>query len=139
MIKQMSLAYIVDRINLACALNHMPWTSELKNGCIPVITCTHSSDTNDLVHWKKEEFVKFAQVAQYVLHSITPKPNYSCFLFLLHRICQLLFSMNLRIVGKKKKSNYWKSFFGYMLLILKNVIYSTEHCTENLKYITHSQ
>lgn len=86
---------LVDRIKLACALNHMPcgWTSELKDGCIPVIT--HSSDPNHLGHWKTEEFVKFAQDAPYVFHSITPKPSYGCFFFLLHRICQLLFSMNL--------------------------------------------
>ena len=72
---------LVDHIKLACALNHMPRTSELKDGCIPVITC--SSDPNHLGHWKIEEFaiVKFAQDAPYVLHSITPKPSYGCFFF----------------------------------------------------------
>ena len=70
---------LVNHIKLASALNHIPWTSELKDGCIPVITC--SSDPNHLGHWKTEEFVKFAQDAPYVLHSITPKPSYGCFFF----------------------------------------------------------
>ena len=39
---------LVDHIKLASALNHIPWTSELKDGCIPVITC--SSDPNHLGH-----------------------------------------------------------------------------------------
>ena len=87
---------LINRPKLADALRYVKWTPELKNGRIPAITAT--SDPHHLGHWKTEEFVKFLKVAPFVLHTITSKPHYKCFL-LLHRICQFLFSMSMRVCG----------------------------------------
>ena len=125
---------LVDRTKLASALRYVPWTSELKDGRIPAIT--GGSDPTHLGHWKTEEFVKFALVAPYVLHSITSRPHYECF-HILHRICQMIFSKNLRINGWGKEEIVLLERLLWVHAITFERLYGIEHCTENLKYSLH--
>lgn len=68
---------LLDRKDLACALDYVPWTTELKSGRLPFVgACNDPNSKHRLGHWKSEEFGKFALVAPFVLHSLVPKLAY---------------------------------------------------------------
>ena len=128
---------MLDCSELAYALSCVPWTSEFKDGQLPVVTglCDHSCK-HHLGHRKTEEFIKFVKVAPCILHSVIPKQQYDCFV-LLYRICQFLFSMPLRVEGWKEEDVSILVGFLWLHAIKYEECYGIEHCSENLEYSLH--
>ena len=134
---QLDESRVVNRSKLADALKYVPWISELKDGRPPtIIGYSDPVFKHHLGHWKTKEFMKFIKVAPYVLHTVAPKDRYYSF-YLLHRICQLLLSMVMRVEGWRKEDIDLLNKLLWLHAIQFEQCYGVACCSENLEYSLH--
>ena len=84
---------LLDRNDLIKSLNKVNWTTELKDGRVPMLTPSHDTKSRSVMlgHWKSEEFSEFILVAPVVLLELVPQKAYEC-ICLLTKIYHLIFS-----------------------------------------------
>lgn len=123
---------LLDRNDLARALGNLQWTTELKDGRIPIVY----QDGRKLGHWKAEEFEKFILVAPVVLCGLIPKKAYDCFC-LLREIYNLVYSKRLRIMGWEEEHLIYFKNLLWLHAIQYEQLYGFAACNENVEYSLH--
>lgn len=123
---------VLSRADLIRAMQRVEWTTEMKDGRVPVIT----PDSQKLGHWKAEEFSKFVVIAPVILRGIIPRRSYECFC-LLTEIHKLVFSKSLRVQGWcEEHRTYFKQLL-WSHAILYEELYGIGACSENVEYSLH--
>ena len=69
---------LLDRNDLIKSLYKVNWTTELKDGRVPMLTPSHDTKSRSVMlgRWKSEEFSKFILVAPVVLRELVPQKAY---------------------------------------------------------------
>ena len=127
---------LLNRSELAAALNRVDWTTELRDGRVPSITQDKQQGMAKLAHWKAEEYSKFMLVAPVVLRNLIPNKSYDCFMLLV-AIHRLVFSRRLRSQGWTEEH---RSYFKRLLwshAIQYEELYGLAACCENVEYSLH--
>ena len=126
---------LLDRKDLAAALEKVDWTTEMKDGRVPSVNLgAGTSGLHPLGNWKAEEFTKFVTVAPIVLRNIIPQKAYESFC-LLSRIHHLVFCSELRIQGRT--SEHVAQHLLWRHHILFEDLYGMGSCTENVESSLH--